>query len=337
MENNLFTDQVLINMFQNIWDIENQNLEKNCPIRIPLELIKTGAHGVAQKIQAIRNAATKEERDRLKLSLYTVMWQGIFTLKNNNGCVSLSSLVCIDLDHQTQQDLNIIKQTISSWPHVLAYFMSPSGDGLKVIVRTDNYSIPDYGNCYRQVEQLFTDAFGIRPDKLCEDLSHPCFISYDPNLYCNPNAQPWHYVYDPDFDKPNQPKNYGSSNVNATIQPDATPLTQGEVLAQMGFIGNSLLDDEIIRILDFKWQPFSDINLSDGNRTRSIYIQAHTLSKAGVHESTALEYLRRKFLPTRYDANKLQYEVHQAYIKSEHLFGTERDKYKPYYQYKQKP
>jgi hypothetical protein len=337
MENNLFTDQVLINMFQNIWDIDNQNQEKNCPIRIPLELIKTGAHGVAQKIQAIRNAATKEERDRLKLSLYTVMWQGIFTLKNNNGCVSLSSLVCIDLDHQAQQDLNIIKQTISSWPYVLGFFKSPSGDGLKVIVRTDNYSIPDYGNCYRQVEQLFTDAFGIRPDKLCEDLSHPCFISYDPNMYCNPNAQPWHYVYNPAFDKPNQPKNNGSSNVNATTQPDATPLTYDQVLAQMGFTGNSLLDDEIIRILDFIWQPFSDINLSDGNRTRSIYIQAHTLSKAGVHESTALDYLRRKFLPTRYDANKLQHEVHQAYIKSAHLFGTERDKYKPYYQYKQKP
>ena len=29
MENNLFTDQVLINMFQNIWDIDNQNQEKN--------------------------------------------------------------------------------------------------------------------------------------------------------------------------------------------------------------------------------------------------------------------------------------------------------------------
>ena len=105
----------------------------------------------------------------------------------------------------------------------------------------------------------------------------------------------------------------------------------------MGFPSNHITDDEIIRILDCKWKPFNEINLSDGNRTRSIYIQAHTLSKAGVHESTALEYLRRKFLPTRYDANKLQYEVHQAYIKSEHLFGTERDKYKPYYQYKQKP
>ena len=325
-----------INMFKNIWDIENQNLEKNCSIEIPLLAIKTGTYGIAEKIYAIRNAVSKDERDRLKLSLFVVMWQGIFTRKNNNGCVSLSSLVCIDIDHQTKQDLDYIRQTISGWPFVLAFFRSPSGDGLKVIVRTDNYIIADYGNCYRQVEQLFTDAFGIKPDKLCEDLSHPCFISYDPDMYYNPYAVPWHYVYDPAFDKPGKSKQ-GSSNVNATAQPNTPQLNYGQVLAQMGFPSNYITDDEIIRILDFKWKPFNDINLSDGNRTRSVYVQAHTLSKAGVHESTALEYLRRKFLLTGYDANKLQYEVHQAYIKSPHLFGTERDKYKPYYQYKQRP
>ena len=325
-----------INMFKNIWDIENQDLEKNCCIEMPLLAIQTGTYGIAEKIYAIRNAVSKEERDRLKLSLFVVMWQGIFTRKNNNGCVSLSSLVCIDIDHQTKQDLDYIRQTISGWPFVLAFFRSPSGDGLKVIVRTDNYSIADYGNCYRQVEQLFTDAFGIKPDKLCEDLSHPCFISYDPDMYYNPYAVPWHYVYDPAFDKPGKSKQ-GLSNVNATAQPNTPQLSYSQKLAQMGIPSNSITDDEIIRILDFKWKPFNDINLSDGNRTRSVYVQAHTLSKAGVHESTALEYLRRKFLPTQYDGNKLQYEVHQAYIKSPHLFGTERDKYKPYYQYKQRP
>ena len=336
MENNLFINRVEINMFRNIWDIENPKQEKNCPIWLPLEAIRGGNCGIAENIQAIRNATTKEERDRLKLNLFVVMWQGIFTRKNNNGCVSLSSLVCIDLDHQTEQDLDHIRNNIIWWPFVLAYFRSPSGNGLKVIVRTDNYSIADYGNCYRQVEQLFTDAFGIKPDKLCEDLSHPCFISYDPDMYYNPYAVPWNYVYDPAFDKPGKSKQ-GSSNVNATAQPNTPQLTYSQNLAQMGIPSNSITDDEIIRILDCKWKPFNDINLSDGNRTRSVYVQAHTLSKAGVHESTALEYLRRKFLPTQYDGNKLQYEVHQAYKKSPHLFGTERDMYKPYYQYKQRP
>ena len=334
MAKNYFINQVSINMFQNIWDIENPDQEKNCPIWIPLELIKTGTNGVAEMIQAIRTAATKEERDRLKLSLFVVMWQGIFTRKNNNGCVSLSSLVCIDLDHQTEQDLDNIRRTISGWPFVLAFFRSPSGDGLKVIVRTDNYSIADYGNCYRQVEQFFVDKLGIKPDKLCEDLSHPCFISYDPDLYCNPNAQPWHYVYDQAFNKPDKPKQNGTSNVNASTQPNSPSQTNSQIMAQL--VTNSITDDEIIRILDYQWKQRPQF-YEDGCRTKSIYVQAHTLSKAGVHESTALAYLQRQFLPTGYGADKLRDEVQQAYKKSPHLFGTERNKYKPYYQYKKKP
>ena len=326
-----------INMFKNIWDIENQDLEKNCCIEIPLLAIQTGTYGIAEKIYAIRNAVSKDERDRLKLSLFVVMWQGIFTRKNNNGCVSLSSLVCIDIDHQTKQDLDYIRQTISGWPFVLAFFMSPSGDGLKVIVRTDNYSIADYGNCYRQVEQLLVNEFGIKPDKLCEDLSHPCFISYDPDLYYNPYAQPWHYVYDPAFNRPGKSGKSTqnvTSVVNASIQPNTPSQTNSQIMAQL--VMNSITDDEIIRILDYQWIQCPQF-YEDGYRTRSIYVQAHTLSKAGVHESTALEYIQRRFLPTGYNAGKLQYEVHQAYIKSPHLFGTERSKYKPYYQYKQKP
>ncbi len=337
MENNLFINRVEINMFRNIWDIENPNQEKNCPIWLPLEAIRGGNCGIAENIQAIRNAATKEERDRLKLNLFVVMWQGIFTRKNNNGCVSLSSLICIDLDHQTRQDLDNIRNTISGWPFVLAYFRSPSGDGLKVIVRTDNYSIADYGNCYRQVEQLFTDAFGIKPDKLCEDLSHPCFISYDPDMYYNPYAVPWNYVYDPAFDKPGKQSKSTqnvTSVVNASIQLNTPSQTNSQIMAQL--VMNSILDDEIIRILDYQWKQRPQF-YDDGCRTRSIYVQAHTLSKAGVHESTALEYLQRQFLPTEYDAGKLKWEVDQAYKKSSHLFGTERNKYKPYYQYKQKP
>ncbi|MBQ2490184.1 MAG: hypothetical protein II539_00680, partial [Muribaculaceae bacterium] len=66
-------------------------------------------------INAIRNAVSKEDRDRLKQKLQVVMWQGIFTQRNNNGCKSLSSLICIDLDHQTRQDLDNIRNTISGW------------------------------------------------------------------------------------------------------------------------------------------------------------------------------------------------------------------------------
>ena len=290
-------------------------------------------YGVAAKINAIRNAVTKEQRDELKKHLFVITWQGIFSRKNNNGCESLSSLVCIDIDHQAGLDLNCIKQTISSWPFVLAYFLSPSGDGLKVVIITDNYSIDDYGNCYRQVENLFTDAFGIQPDSRCEDLSHPCYISYDPGIYYNPNATSWHYQHKPEFDKSKQPQNYSSSSNNTTAHSDRPFLTAEGFIAEMNRMRCTLTDDQIINILDIKWSKFPN-NYQDGHRTKSVFAQACGLCKAGIEMGKALDYLESKFLPTGFDKDKLGRAVYNAYEMNKHLFGSERSNYRSYNEYK---
>lgn len=264
------------------------------------------------------------------------MWQGIFTRKNNNGCVSLSSLVCIDIDHQPEMVLDQIKNTISGWPFVLAFYRSPSGDGLKVIVRTDNYSIADYGNCYRQVEKLFVDAFMVEPDKHCEDLSHPCFVSYDPDLYYNPDAEPWHYEYKPEFEKTVPTPLLDAYREYFKPTPPPKPLTdQEKYLMRLKQELAPLSDTQIIMILDLKWSKFPD-NYLDGNRTKSIFIQACTLCKAGIFKNDAMKYLKRRFLNTGYNEGKLEYEVNRAYEKNKHLFGEERGIYKPYYLYKQR-
>lgn len=261
------------------------------------------------------------------------MWQGIFTQRNNNGCKSLSSLVCIDIDHQTEQDLEHIRQIIKTWPFVLAFFVSPSGDGLKVIIRTDNYSIDDYGNCYRQVENLFTDAFGIQPDSRCEDLSHPCYISYDPGIYYNPNATSWHYEHKPEFDKSKQPQNYSSSSGNNTTQPDKPFLTAEGFIAEMNRMRCTLTDDQIINILDIRWSKFPN-NYQDGHRTKSVFAQACGLCKAGIEMGKALDYLKSKFLPTGFNEDKVERAVYNAYERNKHLFGSERSNYRSYNEYK---
>ena len=326
-------NQLTVSVFNNIWDTDNENLTKNCDVKNILDIIRTGDYGVADKINGIRNAANKEQRDELKKHLFVITWQGVFSHKNNNGCVSLSSLVCIDIDHQTVSDLQHIKQTISAWPFVLAFFMSPSDDGLKVIIRTDNYSIDHYGNCYRQVEKLFTDAFGIQPDSRCEDLSHPCYISYDPGIYYNPGAASWHYEYKPEFDKPKQSSVPGASSGNNNPQSDKPFLTAEGFIAEMNRMRCTLTDEQIIKILDIRFRRFPD-NYIDGNRTRNIFIQAKTLCEAGIDIEKAIDYLKTRYLPTGYDENKLIYEVNRSYGKNADMFGMKRGDYKPYSEYK---
>ena len=206
--------------------------------------------------------------------------------------------------------------------------MSPSGDGLKVVVKTDNYDIANYSNCYRQVEQLFIDTFGIEPDNSCEDVGRACYMSHDPNPYCNISATSWHYEYKPEFDKVQTTQSACGSGFAV---PTLTPAEQ--FMAKLQAARCPLTDEQIITILDIRWSKFPN-NYTDGNRTKSIFTQATILSKAGVDESKAIEYLKSKFLPTGYSEEKLVYEAKRAYQKTFNLFGTERYKYKTYSEYK---
>ena len=86
----------MVSVFNNIWDTDNGNLTKNCDVKTILDIIRTGDYGVAAKINAIRSAVAKEQRDELKKHLFVITWQGIFSRKNNNGCESLSSLTIKD-------------------------------------------------------------------------------------------------------------------------------------------------------------------------------------------------------------------------------------------------
>ena len=104
-------------------------------------------------------------------------------------------------------------------------------------------------------------------------------------------------------------------------------------MAKMNKARCPLSDEQIITILDIRWSKFPD-NYKDGNRTKSIFVQASTLSKAGIDESKAIDYLKTKFLPTGFRKDKLEYETQRAYQKSKHLFGSERCKYKSYDEYK---
>ena len=320
---------ISVSAFNNIWDTDNNDQRKNYDVERLFGIIKTGDCGVAGKIIAVRNAMSKEERDKLKSQLQVVMWQGLFTNRSNNGCISLSGLLCIDIDHQDENTLDGIRQTISGWPYVLSYFRSPSGDGLKVIVLTDNFDVGNYSNCYRQVEKLFHDAFEIKVDQSCEDVSHACYISYDPDIYVNWNAAPWHYLYDSAFDK--QKKFQSQSSSGGSVKPISAQTNNFMVQMQKALC--PLTDDQIIDILDIRWSRYPQ-NYQDGHRTKSIFVQAQKLCLAGIDEQTAIDYLKTKFIPTGYDKIKLSHEADKAYQKTQHLFGSERHMYKSYPEYK---
>lgn len=319
---------IQVTYFNNIRDVNNFDYKKSCWISTIISRMKDPNSKIARKISVVRPIKDDQLRKKAKRFLPVIMWQGIFHHRGNNGCTLLTGLMCIDIDHKTDEELKMIKQTVMGWGCTYCCFKSPSGDGLKVVIKTDNTSLIHYSNLYRQLEQIFINQFGIEPDDDCDDVGRACYCSFDPDLYYNPNAIPLHLDYDPKYDKQEPEHNNTSASYSL---PQITPTAR--FIARLNSLRNPMTDEQIIKILDIRFQKFQD-NYIDGNRTHSIFIQAKELCEAGIDIEKAINYLESRFLPTGYDKEKLKYEVNRSYGKNAEMFGMKRGDYKPYSEYK---
>lgn len=102
----------------------------------------------------------------------------------------------IDIDHISEQGLTVqsLRQRIAADNHTLLCFVSPGGDGLKVIMRLSERCY-DPG-LYKIFYQTFAATFARQHDiaqvvdtKTC-DVTRACFMSVDPEAYFNPEALP---------------------------------------------------------------------------------------------------------------------------------------------------
>jgi len=111
---------------------------------------------------------------------------GVFNHRSIAGLENYNGLICLDIDHV--DDAESLKTRASKLTYVHAAFITPSGNGLKVMIKT-NASAESYKAKELEVSEAFAiDAGGIR-DNRCKDLARIQFVSYDPNLYYNPTSR----------------------------------------------------------------------------------------------------------------------------------------------------
>lgn len=300
-----------ISLFNRITDI---NHPEEYDIDKVLDIIKTGSYyHVAGKIDAVRKAKTKEEKEKAKMKLPAVTWNGTFKTKNRSDLIHYSSFTALDFDHIQPEKMDGFGKWLQSFQCVYAYYITPSGKGYKAIILHDNYEPLYHYDLYNQLLKLF-DCPEI--DKSTTDLARGNFLSYDPNLWKNPNPEPFHFV--PSTSEPVIPE-----TVTETIIRDEAG---NEILMEDGsYVANFLnrlirevvSDDSIIRILGSIWTGKS---LANGrNNTAMSY--AGVLCKAGVEKDRAKSFIE-ELIPD-FDITEI---IEYAY--SHNTFGCERRKYK---------
>ena len=300
-----------ISLFNRITDI---NHPEEYDIDKVLDIIKTGSYyHVTGKVDAVRKAKTKEEKEKAKMRLPAVTWNGTFKTKNRSGLIHYSSFTALDFDHIQPEKMDGFGKWLQSFQCVYAYYITPSGKGYKAVILHDNYEPLYHYDLYNQLLELFDCP---EKDKSTTDLARGNFLSYDPNLWKNPKPQPFHFV-------PSTPKPIILDTVTETIIRDETGteiMTEDDsyVAKFLNTLSRQVVsDDSIIRILGTIWTGKSIAN----GRNNTAMSYAGVLCKAGVEKDRAKSFIE-ELIPD-YDITEI---IEYAY--SHNTFGCERRKYK---------
>jgi len=158
-----------------------------------LDLIKSGAY--KSKIAAIRIEKEKSERNKLKSLLPYTTFCGTFTSRSNSNLKAHSGLACLDFDDVSS--LEELRTQINQDPYTFSSFVSPSGDGLKVLVKipsVDNNN--DYQDYYHELTNHYKKYYEL--DESTKDIARACYFSYDEELYLNNESE----IFTDKFNRP---------------------------------------------------------------------------------------------------------------------------------------
>lgn len=149
---------------------------------------------LAQKKEVGAAPAILKKQDELiskcKGSLPAVTWSGTFNKRSAKELQQHSGLICLDIDKLLKDELAFLLLKIKKDPHTFICFISPSGNGLKVIIKIDA-TAENHIDFFKSLEAYYLKTFKIEIDKSGKDVSRLCFLTYDTNIFVNENSLPY--------------------------------------------------------------------------------------------------------------------------------------------------
>ena len=141
-----------------------------------------------KQIEQLRFEPDIEKKKELKLLLPVVCFNGEFVKRANNFFKKPSGLLILDFDHLPNS--TEFKQTLSQDNRIFACWISPSGDGVKALIRIPLVANDEeFKAVFKQVVKIYPSA-----DQSGKDIARACFESYDPEIYVNINSEKFEYV-----------------------------------------------------------------------------------------------------------------------------------------------
>jgi len=148
-----------------------------------------GSDDLSEKVNAIANATDDAKRTSLKSKLPAVTWSGLFEKRKATALKTYSGVICFDFDKLTPAQLTAAREKLRTDNHILAYFYSPSGKGLKVLIKVTS-GPENHKAAFLQLAEYFKTGYNLIADESGKDVPRLCFLSWDNGIYINENSAP---------------------------------------------------------------------------------------------------------------------------------------------------
>lgn len=234
----------------------------------------------------LQNSEDGKEYDRSKRQLAAATFGGVFSERGMDNCIAPSGLLILDVDKLDESTLASYKEAFCADRYTYACFVSPSGAGLKILVK---YDAANHLQAFLTAEKYYKETYACKLDPSGKDISRLCYVSCDPDMFMNEDSDT--LIGDPaivvsdgsnSFDKrPEKFKGY-------VISKDAR---------------------EALAVCE-KWTERHHQYVS-GNRNNYIHVLACNLNRAGVVEQDALIMIYNKY--SDLDFKEVETTVGSAY------------------------
>mgnify|MGYP003673977634 FL=1 len=256
------------------------------PIGVVLDRIKNGASKVL--VKQIRSEKDKSTRNELKKNLPAICFSGEFVKRTDNSLQEHSGFICLDFDGYTKQKyLASDKDKLSKDRYVYSVFISPSGAGLKALIKIPT-DPSNHKNYFNSLEKYFDNPHF---DKTSKNISRVCYESYDPLLFINEESSVWEKIDELEY-------------AEVTLHDPATiPITD---------------ENKIVDIL-VKWWV-KKYPMSEGQRNQHAYVLAMAFNDFGVYKSLASNVLKQ-YATESFNEDEIDRTINSAYSRTDN-FGT---------------
>jgi hypothetical protein len=258
---------------------------QNVALNEIFEEIKNGAYQEdVEYLRSVKQMGNDVLTNNIKNKLFAFTASGTFGAPRSKETIeTYSQIICLDFDHIPEAELEKLKELVNNCTFTLASFISPSGQGLKVFTLV-NSNVEYHTEAYLQVANYYKGLTGNEYDSKCKDITRLCFVSYDPELFYNENAEVF------------------------SVEEETQPSISGIWRESTNIIATEETLYECLKFTEKKEQYYN------GNRNNFICLFSNNANRWGISEAETLAFCISNFDLEEKEIKSTVYSVYKNHI-----------------------